>query len=422
MAADSLWALILELSTVVSLVVSFALLGRTLGPSGYGGYASLYAVISPLVTLAASGVTLALLEHAIRHGEPLDQTARSCMSLAMALGGVLCVIGWFISSFVVESLTQVAIVSILLTEFVTIPLIYIAAGTVQAGENFAGAARIRLAMVGTRLIVVVSLFALKSLTVATLGVTHLLATAILAVLVLTRVGRRFSFWFWPGRVHLRHMKTNLVYSSAISAFAVQNDGDKAVLAANGYAQDTGLYAAAYRIVLLGMVPVSALTEVTHRRFLQREEGVRGHHLRLAVRFGGSLAVYGLVLAAALIVAAPLLPVVVGSDFEGSVQMVRWLSPLVLLRALSMFALNGLMGLGRTKLRTLLIAVVAVIGMTFYLVLIPVYGWRGAVAGTLTSEVVLVLVSWTSLMICQRSADSRIERPETVPSALSGEHR
>jgi len=408
MAADSAWAVILELATVVGMVVSFALLGRTLGPSGYGGYASLYAVISPLVTLAASGVTLALLEHAIRYDEPLDQTARSCMSLSLGLGAVLCGVGWLISSFVVESLTQVAIISILLTEFITIPLIYIAAGTVQSGANFAGAARIRLAMVGTRLVVVISLFALDTLTVASLGLTHLVATAILAAFVLARVGHRFSFVFSPGRVHLRHLKTNLVYSSAISAFAVQNDGDKAVLAANGYARDTGLYAAAYRIVLLGMVPVSALTQVTHRRFLIREDGVRGHHLRLAIRFGGSLAVYGLILAVGLIIAAPLLPLVIGSDFEESIQMVRWLSPLVLLRALSMFALNGLMGLGRTKLRTLLISIIAAIGMLLYLALIPSYGWKGAVAGTLASEVILVVVSWAALLLCQRSADRQIE--------------
>lgn len=408
MAADSAWAVILELATVVGMVVSFALLGRTLGPSGYGGYASLYAVISPLVTLAASGVTLALLEHAIRHDEPLDQTARSCMSLSLGLGAVLCGVGWLMSSFVVESLTQVAIISILLTEFITIPLIYIAAGTVQSGANFAGAARIRLAMVGTRLVVVISLFALDTLTVASLGLTHLVATAILAAFVLARVGHRFSFVFSPGRVHLRHLKTNLVYSSAISAFAVQNDGDKAVLAANGYARDTGLYAAAYRIVLLGMVPVSALTQVTHRRFLIREDGVRGHHLRLAIRFGGSLAVYGLILAVGLIIAAPLLPLVIGSDFEESIQMVRWLSPLVLLRALSMFALNGLMGLGRTKLRTLLISIIAAIGMLLYLALIPSYGWKGAVAGTLASEVILVVVSWAALLLCQRSADRQIE--------------
>ena len=335
------------------------------------------------------------------------------MSLALGLGVVLCAIGWFISSFVVESLSQAAIISILLTEFITIPLIYVAAGTVQAGANFAGAARIRLAMVSTKLMVVVSLFAVGALTVTSLGLTYLVATVMLSLFVLAKVGRRFSFWFRPGRVHVRHMKTNLVYSSAISAFAVQNDGDKAVLAANGFAHDTGLYAAAYRIVLLGMVPVSAITEVTHRRFLQREEGVRGHHLRLAIRFGGSLAVYGLVLAAGLIISAPLLPLVVGSDFEGSVQMMRWLSPLVLLRALSMFALNGLMGLGRTKLRTLLISIVAALGMVFYLVLIPTYGWKGAVIGTLTSEVVLVVVSWSALMFCQRSADRQIEEPEVA---------
>ena len=344
------------------------------------------------------------------------------MSLAITLGVLLFVVAWVIASFVVESLTAVAIVSILLTEFITTPLIFLAAGTVQAGSGFTGAAQIRITLVVTRLTVVMILFAAGALTVTTLGVTHLVASGILALIVLNRVGRQFSFSFIPGRVHVRHMRTNVVYSSAISAFAVQNDGDKAVLAANGFATETGLYAAAYRIVLLGMVPVSAITEVTHRRFLFREAGVRGHHLRLAIRFGGSLAVYGALLALLIIFFALLLPLVIGEDFEGSVQMMRWLSPLVLLRALSMFALNGLMGLGRTGLRTILIAIVAAFAMVLYVILIPDHGWQGAVIGTLTSELLLVVAAWIALVICQRVADLRDEESSTMAAPITSSAR
>ena len=130
-----------------------------------------------------------------------------------------------------------------------------------------------------------------------------------------------------------------------------------------------------------------------------------------MKFGGVLAVYGVVLMVALLLAAPALPLVLGEEFEGSVQMVRWLSPLVLLKALAMFALNGLMGLGRTPLRTLIITVIAALGLLLYLVLIPTYGWEGAAIGTLISEASLAATAWVALLLCQRSADRRLVEPQ-----------
>ena len=47
LAKDTLWSLVQEAANVLSLLVSFSLLGRHLGIEGYGHYASLYAIVSP---------------------------------------------------------------------------------------------------------------------------------------------------------------------------------------------------------------------------------------------------------------------------------------------------------------------------------------------------------------------------------------
>ena len=70
-AGEQIWGLGLELTTLASTLLAFTLLGRSLGATGYGGYAALYAIIGPLVTLSASGVTLSLLQHVVRDREPL---------------------------------------------------------------------------------------------------------------------------------------------------------------------------------------------------------------------------------------------------------------------------------------------------------------------------------------------------------------
>ena len=52
------------------------------------------------------------------------------------------VIGTVVAGFIVEGLAEIAIVSILVNEFVVNPLIGVGATTVQAADRFSGAARI----------------------------------------------------------------------------------------------------------------------------------------------------------------------------------------------------------------------------------------------------------------------------------------
>jgi O-antigen/teichoic acid export membrane protein len=84
--------------------------------------------------------------------------------------------------------------------------------------------------------------------------------------------------------------------------------------------------------------------------------------------------------------------------------VRWGAPLVLFQAITIFPLNGLMGLHRTGLRTIIIMINAAFTMGLYIVLIPHFSWKGALAGSMIGDSVLAAVSWTALVICQRRAD------------------
>lgn len=408
LAAESTWGLALEIVSLLNSLVAFTLLGRTLGAAGYGGYASLYALVGPLVTLAASGVVLALLQHVVRDGEPIGETARSCLTLSLLLGLGLTVIGGGIAAAVVEGLTVIAITSILLTEFVTSPVIQVSASTLQAGTGFTPAAKLRIVQVSGRIVIVIALFVADSLTIATLGVTNLVFTGVIGAASLGPVGRRYGFRFLPGAVRLRHLKTNALYSTAISASALNTDGDKIVLAANKLVVDTGLYSAAYRIVSFGLVPIGSLTQVSHRYFLEHDENVKGQHLRLSWRFGKIAGAYGVLFGIGLFIGAPLLPYLLGDEFEGSVSMARWLAPTAAMRALGIFAINGLMGLGKTGFRTVLIVVNAALATVGYVILVPLYGWEGAAIGTLASEALAMISGWWALFHYQRKHDQAVD--------------
>jgi O-antigen/teichoic acid export membrane protein len=404
LAGDTAWGLIIEASQLISSLATFAMLGKALDVDGYGDYASLYATILPLATLAAAGVTLAMIQHCLREQEDLRASLRSFLSITVGSGFILTLVGVLLASRVVPALSIAAIASIAVVEFITAPIGQLAAAAVLVKTSYKNAAKIRLIPIVARLIVVIGLYASGHLTVAKLGISFLLVSMVLSFGALIIVSRRLSLSGMPGRVPLRHLRTSVTYSIGIMGLSYQNDGDKSVLAVAQTSAVTGWYAAAYRIVGFGLLPVGTLTAVTQRRFLEQSDGKPGQQLKQSIRFAMVVAIYGLVFGAIVLAISPLLPIVLGEGFRESVPMVRWLVPLVVLRGLATFPMNGLMGLGKTFQRTVLLVVSAVVSMGLYIVLIPRYSWRGAAVGTVISETLLAIGAWTLLVIYQRRKD------------------
>ena len=429
LAKDTVLGFVYEGSVLVSTLLSFSLLGRSLGTEGFGDYAALYSIAAPLITLASTGVALAQAQHVVREHEDLEKTTQSCFSLSLSGGLLMTLVGTVLATFIVRGLPLHAIIPIFLLEFVSYPAVLIAANTVQVRDGYAASTPVRLVPIILRMVVLLTLFASGHLTIAALGTSYLIVTAVLSVVQLRRVGRRYGIKFRPGRVQKMHLKSSIVYSSGVSGLAVQNDGDKTVLAAYNYRTDLGLYSAAYKIVQFGLIPVNSFMSVTHNRFLEHDADAKGQHLRRAIRFGGVCAAYGVVFAAVVMVAAPLITIIVGDEFEGSITIVRWLAPLVLLRSLAIFPLNGLMGLGFARLRTGLLLFAAALSLTLYIALVPLWQWKGAAVGTLVGEATLAATSWIFLLRLQRRNDLSVESravepwPDTLPSepAASAAH-
>ncbi len=412
-AGETMWGLIFEAVSLISTLLAFSMLGRSLGTGGYGDYASLYAIIGPLGVLAASGVTLSLMEHVLRDREDLEQTVRSCLTITLVIGTGLTAIGVLIASWVVPTLALTTIGAVILLEFVSQPIGQIAATTVQVTSGYTPSMQLRMIPIAVRVIIILVLHAMGQLTITTLGVTHLACSIVLSALLMRGVARNYGIRGTPGRPQPKHLKTSAVYSAGISGLSLQNDGDKAVLAANGFRETTGLYSAAYRIVQFGLLPVGTLVGVSHQRFLHHEEGNKRQHLRRSLRFAGVTAAYGVVFAGFVLLIAPILPKLMGEEFEGSVEMVRWLTPLVVLRGLAIFPLNGLMGLGKTFLRTMLLLASAAISMIMYIALVPTMTWKGAVLGTIVGEALLAIAAWWLLLVYQQRDDDRIDAAEAA---------
>ncbi len=393
---DTGWAMGLEVVGLLTSLLAFALLGRALGAEGYGNFAALYAVIWPLSAMASSGVGLTLLDHVVRDREDLERTFRSCLGMTLVFGTLLLVAGTAVTSLIVD-LKLVTIASVFAIEMITFPAFLVATNVVFARDGFAAAARFRVLYQLARAVVLVALFATGSLTIASFGAANLAVTGVLAAGAIRTVRASYGIGTAPGRIVGRHVRTSAIYSAGITGLALQTDGDKLLLASYGQTVATGLYSAAYRVVMLGLVPVNAVVQATHLRFLDHDGDGHSVFLRRALGFSVLATLYGAVVGTALVALAPLLPYLVGSDFDGSVEIVRWLAPLVIIRGVTIFPLNGLMGLGKTLLRTMLLLGSSVLSIGIYVALIPTYSWKGAAIGTIVGELALAVAAWVLLV-------------------------
>lgn len=407
-ARDTVWATGLEGLQLAVMLLSFTLLGKQLGPTGFGSYAAMYAVIGILGGFIYSGVTLSVVQHLVRDKQDLGEVLASCLGLVLTAGSVGVLVGVVAGTLTVPDVSSAVLASFMIAELLGTASIELLASVVYARDGVAVAARYRLVPLLAKLVVLSGLFLAGALSIRSLGFAYLLLYPVLAVGVALSVGRRYGVRAAPGRPDWAHARSSGLYSTTISALTLQNDADKVVMTAAKVGAEAGLYAAAYRLVLMGMVPLRALLAASHRRFLEHDPDARNQHSRRSLLFSSIGAAYGVVFGVALYAAAPMVTVLLGDEYEGAATMLRVLAPIVALRSLAEFGLNGLLGFGRVGVRTTATLCAAATALTLYVALIPSLGWQGAVIGTYVGETMLAVIAWTALLVFQHRHNAALK--------------
>jgi O-antigen/teichoic acid export membrane protein len=417
LAGDTLWSGLHDAIALLTALTSFKLVTTALDDTArYGAYVGIYGLLGAVGAFSYSGVGLALLQRLVGERDDPSRALRSFFSLALSVGMVLGVLS-IVLAVTRLGLTIAEAATIVAAELLGTAVASISSVLVQASSGFGAAVRVRLGLVLIRLAVVVVLYAAGNLTVVHLGASILASFGVyglyLLVVHLPRHGYRVTF----GRPTAGSVKASWLFSVPMGAAKIQTDGDKFLLAAWGFKAEAGLYGAAYRILLLGIMPLMALDAAAFQRFLPREPGRRGIHWYRATRLAALTASASVVVAIGLyVVARPLLNILVEPKYREAIDIVPWLLPLVPLISTSGTPLNGLLGLGRATQRMYVYLVSAFVSVIAYLLLIPRFDWRGAVIATYISEVFLALTGWAALWYFQRQADRTVDADPIMTSA------
>jgi O-antigen/teichoic acid export membrane protein len=185
------------------------------------------------------------------------------------------------------------------------------------------------------------------------------------------------------------------FSVAGSATTIYNDIDKVMLSRLADLASTGVYGAAYRVIDVTMTPVRSLAAAAYPRFFrQGVDGMAGTY-PYALSLIAKTSIYGAVASAGLWLAAPILPFILGNQYQAVVPAVRWLALIPLLRCLHSFMADALSGAGLQPIRTGIQVLVALINIGLNAAILPRYSWRGAAWTSLGCDGLLVVLFWST---------------------------
>ncbi len=390
--SDGASGLVLEIFQLVGTFVFFALVGRGLGPTDYGSFAAMYSLIGVSLALAHIGPGLAFLQTAM--GSSARSVSAHYFSIYATFIAASVAIVLATSRFLLPRLSIWTVVLFMVAELFGTTLVQIARTLRLIVNGFRATVVLQLSLVVVKTVAVVVLYFTDSLTLRSYGVVYSISCVVIGAVAFWKVTSDLDIPRRLGGLRREHVSTTLTMSSTLLIFNLHNDGDKLTMSADGFGADLGLYAAAYRMVLLAVIPINALVASSHRTFVDPKVG---RQIRRAAKYTMATTAYTTIAALGLIVAAPFaLPLVVGDGFHGAITMTRWLAPLMIVRGFTHFPLNALMGLGHTLARLWCIVASAVVAMVLYISLVPSMSWKGAVIGSYAGDAVLAVSAWFML--------------------------
>ncbi len=402
-ASNTAWVLTGHATRLLLQAAYFILLARSLGANRFGAFLAAVALSSMAVPFSGCGAGSVLIMRVARDPGSFS-AAWAHAVLATALTGPLLMAGvGFVGTFWFGgNVSTTVIVLVAVAELWGLQFVELCGQAFQAVEHLF-VTSVLYAIVGVTRVGAVLLYRLlvQDGSVETWVVFYLGANTVAAGVAFGLVHYGFRPSYKGYRIKSSEMREGFFFALGVSSRAVYADVDKAMLGRMASLDVTGYYAAGYRAVNLMIAPVRALFVAAYPGFFRAGESGIEEGLALARRIAPWTVGFGLLGSVGLWFGAGLIPVVLGPGWLEAVHVVRWLSVLPLSHGIHYLMADALNGSGHHRHRGWAQAAVAFMNIVLNLVLIPIFGWRGAAAATVASELLLTL-SLASLIFAARA--------------------
>ncbi len=402
----------------------FVLMGRTLGSREYGAFVGVVALVALLTQFSSAGMEMILLRNVSRDRKSFASTWGNALLITACGFVLLLAAAWLIGSLTLRPQFRALIPWIALSDALFGKVVQLASRAFQGAGEMSYCARLTAFVYAARAALAAALYLYARCwgghpDAYTWGRIYWLAPFAVSIVAFWLVTSQLG---WPrfSRLRLRDLSEGLSFSFSNSSISAYNDIDKTFLVSLGQTYAAGIYSAAYRVVDVATAPLYGIyTAATPRLFREGARSV-GHASAQSRRLLLRTIPYGLAVAGALYFAAPLLPRLFGSSFQGSVAALRWLCLLPLLRVFHYAWGTTITASASQWNRTATQFGAAALNLLLNFLLIPRWSWQGAAVASLLTDGSLAISSRFVLWRIQRREagvhDGRRSGLLTAPSA------
>jgi O-antigen/teichoic acid export membrane protein len=418
LARNTFWTLLGQGSRLLIQGACFVLIARNLGASNYGAFVGAVSLVAIVAPFATWGFGSLLVQNVARDPASFSESWGNGLMMSFVSGAMLLgVVAGAAHLVMPASISTGLILLVASSDLLATRMTDLACLAFQSVEKMGWTANINIAFSALRLVGAIAVVVIwRHPTAVQWGTFYCAASFISAALSIAIVIWRLG----KPRVNLTSMFSGLVegfhFATGLSAQTIYNDLDKTMLSRLSTLDATGIYAAAYRFIDVAFLPVRSLLWSASPGFFRA--GKRG--IRATVDYMKRLlpkaVAYSVLILLIMYLSAPLLPRLLGPEYARSVEALRWLALIPVIRTVHTFYSDALTGAGYQKLRMSLQVLVALANFLINLWVIPAYSWRGAVWSSLASDFLLLVavVSATTFLSREASLKSAVQRYALEP--------
>jgi O-antigen/teichoic acid export membrane protein len=412
LARNTVWMFVGQGLRLIIQGGSFVLIARSLGASNYGafiGAVSLVAIFSPFATLGFGNL---LIKNAARDRTLFAEYWGNALLMSVFSGTILLAVITGVARFALPPSIPAALVFLVAaSDLFAARITDLACLAFQSVEQMGWTANINITLSVLRLLGAIAAVEIwRHPSALQWGSLYCLCSCICAVFSIVLVTSRFGKPRLATAKIMPDLAEGFHFATGLSAQTIYNDIDKTMLSRLSTLEATGIYGAAYRLIDVAFVPVrSLLWAATPGMFRAGEKGIRGSVGYLKRLLPGAVA-YAAAIFLALIVSAPLIPRILGPQYVLSVQALRWLAPIPLMRTIHTAFGDTLASAGHQRTRMLLQVLVAALNILINLWIIPLYSWRGAVWSSLASDFLLLVCIFSAVALLFRESGAESVMP------------
>jgi len=419
---NTIWMFLGQGLRLVIQALYFVEIARSLGAANYGAFIGVVALVGIAFPFGALGSGNLLVKNVARDRATFPIYWGRALAVTGASSSLFFVVLATLSHIVLPAAIPLRLVLLVAgADLFGLNIITVCGQAFQAFEQLNWTAVINVLISFTRLIGAVILIRIHAHPSALQwGYVYLLSTAAVAATALALVWIKLGPPRFAGLFPGAEAREGIYFSVSLSAQTIYNDIDKTMLARLSTLDATGIFGAAYRLIDVCFVPVSALLWSAYPNFFRAGttgiSGSFGYAKPLLLR---TLA-YSSIVCIFILLSAGFVPRVIGSEYARTAEALRWLAPLPILKGLHYFLSDSLTGAGHQGLRTAIQSCVAAFNILINLWIIPAYSWRGAAWSSVASDALLVCGAGAAVLILSRRSRVRLTQAPNAIEFLPGD--